>query len=468
MSEVSSSRAPSVGQSGFMAVTALVAMLALIVAGFGAFIDDDEDDGAAGSGGTVELEVTLSEMKIDPPTFEVDAGTTIVAHVTNSGAIAHDFKWNGEVGTKELQPNQSETVEIGPITESGAAWCTVPGHREAGMEMAITVKGAAGGGGGGGAAVAPRGDLFDFNAAAAPEDFEARDPVAPTTPAGTVHKITLETVETEIAVGVGKDGKALTQKLWTFALPGEEATVPGPVLRGKVGDRFEITLVNKGEIDHSIDFHASKVAWNKEMASIKPGESKQYNFEAKHSGIFMYHCGTPPALHHIGNGMHGAIIIDPPNLPAVDKEYVLVQSEFYTGDPGKEGDLSKMLDDRWDAVTFNGYANQYKYAPIRVEPDERVRVWVLDTGPSENSSFHVVGTIFDTVYKEGGLRIRPGDGTSAGAQAIDLQPAQGGYVEFTFDVPGLYPIVTHKFSNVAKGALGLFQAGEVEASGGGH
>jgi nitrite reductase (NO-forming) len=103
-----------------------------------------------------------------------------------------------------------------------------------------------------------------------------------------------------------------------------------------------------------------------------------------------------------------------------------------------------------------------------VEPEERVRVWVLDAGPSENSSFHIVGTIFDTVFKEGTYLIEP-DGRRAGSQALDLQPAQGGFVEFTFDEAGLYPIVTHKFANVGKGALGLFQAGEVEtAEGAGH
>ena len=112
-----------------------------------------------------------------------------------------------------------------------------------------------------------------------------------------------------------------------------------------------------------------------------------------------------------------------------------------------------MMGEQWDAVVFNGYVSQYKFAPIRVEPEERVRVWVLDAGPSENSSFHIVGTIFDTVFKEGTKLLEP-DGRRGGAQALDLQPAQGGYVEFTFDEAGLYPIVTHKFANVGKGALG--------------
>jgi nitrite reductase (NO-forming) len=263
--------------------------------------------------------------------------------------------------------------------------------------------------------------------------------------------LTLEATEVEMEVAPG-----VTQMMWTF---GDQ--VPGPVLRGKVGDTFRITLVNQGTLGHSIDFHASKVAWNDEMRTIEPGESLEYVFEAKHAGIFMYHCGTAPTLHHIGNGMYGAIIIDPPDLPAVDHELVLVQSELYLGPEGEPGDLAKMQADEWDAVVFNGYHSQYKHRPIRVEPGQRVRAWVLDDGPSENSAFHVVGTIFDTVWKEGTYLLRPDD-RRGGSQVLDLQPAQGGFVEFTFDEAGLYPIVTHKFSNPGKGALGLFQAGEVE------
>src|SRR5690606_1684723 len=148
----------------------------------------------------------------------------------------------------------------------------------------------------------------------------------------------------------------------------------------------------------------------------------------------------------------------------VDHEFFFVQSEYYLGPEGEPGDLTKMQRDAWDAVVFNGYFNQYMHAPIRIETGERVRAWVLNAGPSENSSFHIVGTIFDTVFKEGTLLLEP-DERQGGAQALDLQPAQGGYVEFTMDEDGLYPIVTHKFSNVGKGALGLFQAGEVAATG---
>ncbi len=297
----------------------------------------------------------------------------------------------------------------------------------------------------------------ELNVSADPDiTWEARDPKAPVAPPGTVHQVTLEMTEVDIEIAPG-----LVQRMWTFA-----DTVPGPTLRGKLGDTFDVTIVNKGSIQHSIDFHASKVAWNVEMRSIDPGESLTYRFEAKQAGIFMYHCGTPPVLHHIGNGMYGAIIIDPPDLAPVDHEFVMVQSELYSAPAGEVALLEKMLAEQWDAVVFNGYPNQYLHAPIRVEPNQRVRIWVIDDGPSENSAFHVIGTIFDTVFKEGDYVLRP-SAARGGSQALDLQPSQGGFVEFTFDVPGLYPFVTHKFASASKGAVGVFQAGEVEQPEGG-
>lgn len=153
------------------------------------------------------------------------------------------------------------------------------------------------------------------------------------------------------------------------------------------------------------------------MRSIDPGQSIVYEHEAKHSGIFMYHCGTGPALHHIGMGMYGAIIIDPPDLPPVDREFVFVQSEIYEAPAGQVADVQKMADEDWDAIVFNGAVNQYKDRPIEVGVGERIRAWVLDDGPSENSSFHVVGTIFDTAFKEGAYLLEP-SAASGGAQAL--------------------------------------------------
>ena len=162
-----------------------------------------------------------------------------------------------------------------------------------------------------------------------------------------------------------------------------------------------------------------------------------------------------PRSRHDGTG---ALIVDPPALAAVAQEFVIEQAELYTGPAGQPGDLKKMMAEQADAVVFNGYVNQYVHKPVPVKKGERVRVWVLNAGINENSSFHVIGTIFDTVYKEGDYLLRPGGG-KGGSQALDLMPAQGGFVEFTLDRDGTYPFVTHKLAPAHKGAMGVFKVG---------
>ena len=368
--------------------------------------------------------------------------------------------------TDALTPDEAESGQavVSRRAVIGATFAGIGAAAVAGSTAALawpdaksTREPATGTGAGGEAVPATSGAQIDFTAE--PEDsWEARDARISPASAETERRITVVARE-----DVGEVAPGTTQELWNF-----DGLVPGPVYRGRVGDQFRFTFRNDGKIGHSIDFHASKVAWNDKMRTIEPGESLEYPFEAKHAGIFMYHCGTPPVLHHIGAGMYGAIIIDPPGLGAVDHEFLFVQSELYLGDEGKPGDLTKMQREAWDAVVFNGFASQYLFRPIRVEPGQRIRAWVLDVGPSENCSFHVIGSVFDTVFKEGAYLLRP-DETRGGSQALDLQPAQGGFVEFTFDEPGLYPFATHKFANPGKGALGLFQAGDVDASNaGGH
>ncbi|MCI4066912.1 multicopper oxidase domain-containing protein [Micromonospora sp. R77] len=207
--------------------------------------------------------------------------------------------------------------------------------------------------------------------------------------------------------------------------------------------------------DHGIDFHAGAVAPDAVMRPIDPGQQLTYRFTATRAGIWMYHCSTMPMLHHIGNGMYGAVIIDPPDLPRVDREYVLVQSEFYPGPDGEPGDLAKMQANRPDAVVFNGYPAQYDHRPLPARAGERVRVWVLDAGPDRSGSFHVVGTQFDTVYAEGRWLSRPTD--PGGAQVLPLAPAEGGFVELVLPAPGHYPFVDHVMVDAERGARGAFE-----------
>ena len=440
------------GRDSWAMAAVVIAAACLLVAVGAVAIAIGHDDGGGGggsvsaSGETTTVDVVLAEMSVTPSSITVPAGDELVLNVVNEGELPHDLKLAGETGTAMLDPGASESVSLGVITETTEAWCTVPGHKEAGMVLEIVVEGSA-----------PAADLAggaanaQLDPDASPSDEWVRfDPNLAPAPGGTEHEITLRADETVLEVAPG-----VTQEMWTF-----DGQVPGPILRGKVGDLFTVTLVNDGELGHSVDFHSSKVAWSDEMQTIQPGESVVYQYEAKHAGIYMYHCGTAPALHHIGNGMFGAVIIDPPDLAPVDHEYVVVQSEMYFGPEGEPGDLAKMSDDDFDAVVFNGYANQYMVEPISgIEVGERVRFWVLDAGPSENSAFHIVGTIFDTVYREGDYSLRPG-ALQGGSQALDLQPSQGGFVEMTFDEDGQYLMVTHKFSNVGKGAVGMIVVGD--------
>ena len=448
-------------KSGFGCLTAVTAGMALfismvlVISGATRAPSETTPQVATASPASVSFDIELGDMYIKPATITVPNGANVVLHITNAGVMPHDFKTEGGAATPLISPGASSDLTVGPMTASNAAWCTIAGHKQAGMNLAIVVTGSASAGASSAPSAAPATDLnAKIDAAAMPaHEWIGRSPILPAASGGTLHEVAFDAMESIIEVAPG-----VTQEMWTF-----NGTAPGPVLRGEIGDTFRITLTNKGKMGHSIDFHASKVAWSDEMRTIQPGESLVYEFKAQFAGAFMYHCGTAPALHHIGNGMFGVIIINPPNLPAVEEEFFVTQSELYLGPQGQPGDLTKMVNEQWDAVVFNGYFNQYKFSPIKVLPGKRYRMWVLNDGPSENAAFHIVGTIFDTVYKEGAYLLRP-NATRGGSQALDLQPSQGGFVEFSFAEDGLYPFVTHKFANVGKGALGFFVVGNADAS----
>jgi nitrite reductase (NO-forming) len=397
-----------------------------------------------------ELDINAFDLGFEPANFEVPAPGVYTITFTNDGALPHDLAFEDGTATAVLDAGESEAIEVLVPAEGIAFICSVPGHEAGGMTGTITVAGSGYAGDTPGGPVADR--VIEANDDAA--DYDLFDPVAPASSDQTVHEIELVMTERLMTVAPGYE-----QMVWTFG-----DTVPGPVIRARVGDMIRITLVNpeENELPHSIDFHSSLVAWNDEMRSINPGESLVYEFEAKYAGVYMYHCGTAPALHHIANGMYGMMIVEPAEgLPEVDHEFALVQSEWYLGEQGEVTDLARAAAGAPDPdfVVFNGVANQYLDHPIEVGVDETVRVFVLNAGPSVDSSFHVVGTIFHDVIKEG-MHLREGNEGNWGSQAVDLAPAQGAIVEMRFDYDGLYPIVTHAFNFVGKGALGLFMAGD--------
>jgi len=272
--------------------------------------------------------------------------------------------------------------------------------------------------------------------------YDAR--LAPT-PAAKLHKVTLHAIEREAEVSPG-----VRQRIWTFG-----GTAPGPTLRGKVGDVFEVTLVNDGTMAHGIDFHAGQTAPDQVMRSLEPGQSLVYRFRADHSGAWLYHCSTMPMMAHIANGMYGAVIIDPPNLPKVDREYVLVGSQLFLGSRSGGADAGALRRGDWAATTFNGYPDQYVHAPLTARVGERVRWWVVAAGPGEGTAFHIVGTQFDTVFKEGGYLLRRGNAERGASQVLDLATAQGGFVEQVFPQPGHYALVDHDMRRGENGARGV-------------
>ena len=201
------------------------------------------------------------------------------------------------------------------------------------------------------------------------------------------------------------------------------------------GDRVEITLVNGGSkamdvrMPHSIDFHSSEVAPNEAFKTIAPGEKHTFKFIAKHPGVFMYHCATAPVLMHTGAGMVGMMVVKPRDLAPVDRELWMTQQEFYLGQPGEDADMAKMEAKQPDVIAFNGYADQYKDKPIAVKRGERVRMYVLNAGPSEWSAFHVIGTVFDRTVVEGASATTPDGQPGAVAGRLGrVHARQGGHL----------------------------------------
>jgi len=329
--------------------------------------------------------------------------------------------------------------------------CSIPGHEAAGMKGEVTVSGAAPAPSSAPSSQAPAAAAAPQADPAAPK-YELFDATAPNVMSGTVHDVDFPIIDKDITVAEG-----FVVHAWTFG-----GTVPGPTLRVHLGDTVNVHLTNQGSMSHSIDFHSSQTAMNNQMVEIAPGDTFTYTFTADYAGVWMYHCGTAPALHHIANGMFGMVIVEPKGgLPKVDQEVALVQSEWYLGAQKEPVDYAKAnaAAPAPDFVVFNGVANQYKDNPIMVTTKGRVRAFVLNVGPTVDSSFHTVGTIFDTVVKEGVVLDKDNAG-GWGSQAVDLAPAQGAIIEFSPREDGMYPFVTHAFNFVGRGAVGIFMAGD--------
>ncbi|HET7776587.1 MAG TPA: multicopper oxidase domain-containing protein, partial [Azospira sp.] len=279
-----------------------------------------------------------------------------------------------------------------------------------------------------------------------------------------VKEVRLDTTHKVIEIAPG-----LKFSAWTF---GDQ--VPGPTIHARVGDRIRFAMTNRSDepapgikfvaapMMHSMDFHAAMVSPQDKYRSIAPGQTIEFEFTLNYPGVFMYHCGTPMILEHIASGMYGAVVVEPrEGYPThADREYVVIQSEFYAKPDGArrkvDGAPLYVLDsERLRAAqpshtVFNGVHNGMVKKPLAAKPGERVRLYVLNVGPSRTSSFHVVGTIFDRVWLDGNP-----DNQLRGMQTVLLGSSNSAVVEFMIPENGSYIMVDHHFANASQGAIGL-------------
>jgi nitrite reductase (NO-forming) len=277
--------------------------------------------------------------------------------------------------------------------------------------------------------------------------YPAALPPVPAGPVANVH-MTLKDVTISIAPGI------------KYAAWGFDAGAPGPVVHVREGQTVHMTLTNGGAIPHSIDFHAARIAPNKAFRDVNPGDSFSFDFKATDPGVFMYHCGTKPVLAHIANGMYGAIVVDPSTpLPHADNEYVLVASEWYLNGPGTSEPASFSMDKAHammpDWMTFNGYAGQYVKHPLTADPGDVTRFYVVDAGPSLDTDFHVVGTMFDRAWVNSDVT----DAPQHGVQTVTVPAGGGGIFDVKIPEEGLYPFVSHSFASVDLGQVGVLKVG---------
>lgn len=278
--------------------------------------------------------------------------------------------------------------------------------------------------------------------------FALYDPVLPRVEAGP-KEITVVAIDETLLIA-----KDVPYAAWTF-----DGTVPGRALRVVEGDEINFTLRidPNASTAHSMDFHSAQTAPDVNYKTILPGEEFSWSFAPRHAGAYMYHCGTPPVLMHIGAGMYGAMIVDPKEGWPAAQELVLVQSDYYLA-AGEGGimvpDYAKMLGNgSMDYVVFNGHATQYVENPIAVRAGEPIRIFLVNAGPNASSTFHVVGAIFDRVCVNANPR-----NELVGLQSWTVGPGDGACFEFTLAEPGLYPAVNHAFGHAAHGAIALLQA----------
>lgn len=237
---------------------------------------------------------------------------------------------------------------------------------------------------------------------------------------------------------------------------------PGPFIRAREGDILEIHLTNKDTssgMSHNIDFHAATgPGGGGPLLTVPKGATKVAHLKLLHPGLYIYHCAVAPIPMHVANGMYGLILVEPRGgLPKVDKEFYVLQSEFYAGEPKSDSDILPFsymdgLNEHPRFVVFNGRVGSMIDAnALQAKTSDRIRIYFGNAGPNLISSFHVIGTILDKVYREGDLISPP----ARSIQTTLVPPGGSAVVEFETPVPGNYTLVDHAIFRIDKGAVGF-------------
>jgi nitrite reductase (NO-forming) len=397
------------------------------------------------------------------PVLRGNVGDTIEITITSGEGAEHDIVFEG-LGVQSAKFNgKSGPVKVSfKLAQSGkfTYFCSIPGHRQIGMEGTLEVTGPADASAGAKPATRTMGAAPATSTAIAPAAPNAvsvsQDPNAVPKPLGArapqLVKYAIETVELE-----GKLDDGTTFTYWTFG-----KKVPGPMLRVKEGDTVEVALTNNANSKavHSIDLHAATGGLGGgESTQVAPGQTKTITFKALNPGLYVYHCATPSVAHHISAGMYGLILVEPKaGLPKVDKEFYVMQGDLYTSHPfGTKGhheySQERAADELPTYYTFNGSVGALtKEHKMGAKVGETVRVYFGVGGPNKVSSFHVIGEILDRVYSEGA--------TNTVKQNVQttLVPAGGAtIVEFKVQYPGKFLLVDHSLSRAGKGLVGALE-----------
>ena len=386
-----------------------------------------------GVGGTIDGQVN--------PLLSAAEGQVVQVTLINGEGAEHDivFEEQGPAGSSPHIVGRGASTNIAFVAGKAgdyAYFCSIPGHRLAGMagQFLVTPQ-------------PPAQTVVEADISL--QSTEVPPPIGKREPQ-TV-RVDLVTVELE-----GRLAEGTTFGYWTF-----NGKVPGPMLRVRVGDTVEVHLKNaeNSGMVHSVDFHAATgPGGGAASTQANPGETKTVKFKALVPGLYVYHCATPMVAHHIANGMYGLILVEPEGgLPPVDREFYVMQGEIYTAQPfGQHGsldfDVEKLLAERPEYFVFNGAVGALsKLHPLQAKVGETVRFYFGVGGPNFTSSFHLIGEIFDKVYNLGGVLSEP----LRGIQTVSV-PAGGAVItEAKLDVPGNYTLVDHALSRAERGLVGI-------------